>query len=171
MHAEEKKNVIAKKDEVVKTKTSKEYIDCVADFTSNIKILVSDLARRYPRDATIDRIHKRVVLAVDVSPLFAMEAVGEHLLNYEAQIRKGDDKFFLDTDYKEELSSGKEQKINDSKYIIPKVKQSWTKLDEKEKKQYRALVDELLDDYIQYKIHKLSVEADVDSDEESDDEW
>lgn len=136
----------------------KTYIDYVGSFNQRIKILTADLCKRFPEDAKIVRVKKRIALAVDTSPLFVIDLTGGYLYEYRTQIYGAADDltkadFFLENKYDKEIKSAKsEEKTDIVKYIMPKVKDAWSQMDTKGKQVYADCVAELLDDYIEYKL-------------------
>lgn len=129
----------------------------VESFNRRIKILTNDLVKRFPNDATIARIQKRINLSIDVTPLFVIKTTGEYLYAFKDQIYKADADFFLENDYDREVKQAvNEEKADLAKYVMPKVKEAWRKLDEDSRKEYAEYVAALLDDYIDYRLAAAS---------------
>jgi hypothetical protein len=129
----------------------------VESFNHNLKILTRDLAQRYPNDPMTDRAKKRVMTIIDIDPLFVIGAVGPYLYSYREQIyalaAPGDaaEVFFLENNFDTELqASVSQEKADMVSYIIPKAKECARALPPAEKQQYKDLVIELLDDYVEY---------------------
>jgi hypothetical protein len=130
-------------------------IDCVNSFNRRTKLLAVDLSQRHKSDVLIWRAKERAMTVINYNPTFVMEIVGEYLFQYRDKIYEGDESFFLENDYDAELKAGvKEEKVDQSRYIIPKVKETWKTLTDKDKESYWALVNGLLDDYVDYLIAK-----------------
>ncbi|MDE2097652.1 MAG: hypothetical protein KGL39_10425 [Patescibacteria group bacterium] len=126
---------------------------CIEKFMRNIKLLTLDMKKRFPRDAMVDRIEKRVALASNVDPLFVMQTVGEYLIKFQKQITAKDEKFFVENSYDAELKNPvKEEKADMSKYLLPKVKESWKTLKQKDKDAYFSVVIHMLELYVTYQI-------------------
>jgi hypothetical protein len=127
-----------------------EVISYVNSFNSSIKKLICDLACRHPTDAIIARIKKRVILVIDLEPVYIITAVGPHLYEYRDKIYSGDDAFFIDNDYSEELSRSCDDQSSIVMHIIPLVKNAWISGDVNVRGAYTEVVQELLDDYVEY---------------------
>jgi hypothetical protein len=123
-------------------------------FSRTIKILISDLSKKFPNDAVVYNVNRKTTVAVDLVPERIIEAVGKNLVNYTDQIRKADYDFFLNADFKSELPA---ESVADEKeklciHVIKLVKENWGKLGNKEKRDYHQLVNNLLDCYVKYRI-------------------
>jgi len=126
-------------------------------FNHNIKVLVRDLARRFPKDPLIDRAHKRVATAVDLSPLFVIDLVGPYLFSYRSQILGGRpedvDQFFAENTFDAEIRASVDQdRVDLVTYILPKAKECARGFPAEQKRQYLELVAEMLDDYLEYRV-------------------
>jgi hypothetical protein len=128
----------------------------VNEFNKNLKLLVRELHKRFPNDPTVFRIKQRIMTAIDIEPLFVLKIVGPYLYNYREQIfsLNNDDKsedFFLENSYDSEIKASiNEKKAELVTYLIPKVKECIKLLEPSEKKEYKQLVINLLDEYIEY---------------------
>lgn len=127
-------------------------IHYLKDFVRRIKLLIVELHGLYPNDAMIWRVKERVLLASDQAPLFVIETVGGYLLPYQVQIYAGDAAFFVENDYDRELQAGRAQeRIDLTKYVIPKVKEAWRASNEIQREGYVRKVQDLLDAYVEYR--------------------
>ena len=100
------------------------------------------------------------MLAINANPPFVMGAVGPYLYDYRTKIYAGDEGFFLENEYDAEIKAGvNEEKVELTKYIIPKIKEAWKKLTTEERKDYKSTVSTLLDDYVDYRIAVASTHS------------
>lgn len=125
----------------------------LTSFVRQIKLLIVELHRLYPRDEMIWRVKERVILASDQAPVFVVDTVGGYLLPYQRQIYDGNAEFFVENDYDRELQAGQAQeRIDLTKYVIPKVKEAWRASDEAQQQGYVVKVQNLLDAYVEYRM-------------------
>lgn len=133
------------------TAKSKTCGDIVVAFNTTLRKLTNDLVSQFPNDAVVHRIKKRVHLAISEAPVDVIEEVGQVLYGYQEQIYDSNTAFFLDSDYKKDLSeSVNQEKMGMAEYILPKVKEAWKKSQSSTKKFYMSSVQSLLDDYVDY---------------------
>lgn len=129
----------------------------VEEFNSILKKMTCELVVRYPTDATIDRAKKRILLAMDMDPIFIIDAVGPYLYRYREGIYAGDADFFIENDYDAELKkSVNAEKADLVSYIIPKVKGAWKVSDAGQREAYKVTVQALLDVYLEYLALQLA---------------
>jgi hypothetical protein len=130
---------------------AKKLVEYVETFNGTIKRLTADLAARFPTDATIWRVKERVLLAIDQWPMFIIEQVGPYLYRYQEQIYAGNEAFFLDTDYDQDLRKSVDQgRAELAAYIIPKAKEAAKGLNAEERAEYHQMAQDMLDDYIEF---------------------
>lgn len=126
----------------------------VESFNHKLKILTRDLAKRYPTDAKIARAQKRIMTVVAFDPILVIKNVGPYLYKYREQIyglHEGGEAFFMENTFDTELKTSVDQNKADMvAYIIPKAKESASSLPPDEKEQFKSMIIELLDDYIEY---------------------
>lgn len=133
-----------------------QYIEHVDNFNGILKNLTKNLSEKYPKDATIARAKQRIFLAVQLSPVQVIEKVGNNLFKYKDQIynlTSGSEDFFMENDFDVEVKAavGRDaEKADMVQYIIPKIKECAKALPAEEKNRYKAMVIELLDEYIEY---------------------
>jgi len=145
------------------------YIEYVNRFNRNIKLLTIDLANRYPTDATVYHANRRIIAAVNYSPLLVVDEAGPYLYRYRKEVfaleqqgpaAEAAEKAFMENSYTEELQSAKDRELaNMSAYIINLAKATITKLEPKKKQEYKKIVIALLDDYIEYLNARYPPEA------------
>lgn len=123
----------------------------VEDFNRILKKLACELVTRYPSDATIARAKKRIMLAIDMDPIFIITTVGPYLYKYKEGIYANDGDFFIENDYDVELKESVDAERADlTSYIIPKVKTAWKESDDAGRGVYMETVQTLLDQYLEY---------------------
>lgn len=128
----------------------------VSSFNRGIKALTVSLYNLAKTDATIWRAKERVVTAVSVEPLLVINLVGPYLYKYKDQIYSGDDQFFVENDYGQELRDATSSERKEVVMaIIPKMKAVWQALDPDTKLAFQEGVVGLLDDYIEYLAARL----------------
>jgi Holliday junction resolvasome RuvABC endonuclease subunit len=124
-------------------------------FNRGIKLLVSDLHERNKNDAVVYRVKTKVFAAVEVQPVLVVDIVGGYLLAYAEQIYADADaaeRFFIDNSFDGELAEAVDKEKRDyTQYVIPLVKRAWRGLSPEKKNEYRARVQGLLTDYLDYK--------------------
>lgn len=129
--------------------------ELVDAFNRGIKLLVSDLHERNKNDVTVYRVKTKVFAAVEVQPVLVVDIVGSYLLPYAEHIYADVDKaerFFIDNRFDGELAEAVDKEKRDySQYVIPLVQKAWRSLSPGEKAGYRARVQGLLTDYLDYK--------------------
>jgi len=141
---------------------SSSYIEYVNNFCHTIKIITTDLVRRFPEDPVVYRAQKRINAIISIDSKMVIDLCGPYLYQYRDKIYSDDvdesSSFFIENDYDKEIkeASGGE-KLELAKYIIPKMKECALSLPYEEKKQYKEFASNLLDDYIEYlaAINKL----------------
>ena len=133
-----------------------DLITLIEEFNRIFKHLACDLATKYPTDATIDRIKKRIILAVNINPISIIDIVGPYFFTYRTQVYSGDEKFFIENDYDTKLLPNIDaEKADLISYIIPKVKQAWRASSISERDDYVMTIQSLLDVYIEYLALKI----------------
>jgi len=131
------------------------YIEYVNGFCHTIKVITTDLMRRFPEDPVVYRAHKRIITIIGIDPKMVIDICGPYLYQYRDKIYSDDvdesSSFFIENEYDREIkeSSGGE-KLELAQYIIPKMKECALTLPLDEKRQYKEFAINLLDDYIEY---------------------
>ncbi|GFR90045.1 hypothetical protein ElyMa_002557600 [Elysia marginata] len=125
-------------------------VSYVEEFNSILKKLSSGLAARFPFDATIDRAKKRIQLAVDMDPTLGIDTVGPYLYRFREEIFAGDDAFFIEKSHSVDPEDIDSENADLISYLIPKVQTAWTEADRCQQDAYRAVIQDLLDVYLDY---------------------
>lgn len=147
----EKKTAKTAPSKAVPSDAPRTIQQCIDSFNRGTKLLTTDLYNRHKEDPKIWQAHRRGMTVINYNPTFVMEIMGPYLYKYSKQIYAADESFFIENGFDEELKTGvKEEKVEMSRYIIPKVKMAWKTLKDDEKKDYQQMVASLLDDYIDY---------------------
>jgi hypothetical protein len=130
------------------------YVEHVEGFTTKLRTLSRDLARRYPADANASRLHKRITTGVSADPVSVIEAVGPYLYKYREQIYSADAgsavSRLLACDFAAELSEGGQERTDIIRYLIPKARECAGSLSDAELVEYTDIVVAMLDDYLEY---------------------
>lgn len=135
--------------------SASDYVEYIHSFCNTIKIITTDLMRRFPQDPVVYRAHRRVITIIGIDPKLVIDICGPYLYQYRDKIYSEDvdesSSFFIENDYDREIkeSTGGE-KLELATYIIPKMKECALSLPLDEKKQYKDFASNLLDDYIEY---------------------
>lgn len=130
----------------------RELVGHAESFNNKFKIMLRNLVKRYPGDEQILRAHKRVGMVLSIDPLLIITRAGPYLYKYKDQIYKlneGGEEFFMNLD-DEIRSSAPKDKADMIDSILPKVKESVRTMPEAEKTEYKTMIIEMLDNYIEY---------------------
>ena len=131
------------------------YIEHIHGFCNTLKIISTDLMRRFPQDPIVYRAHKRIITIIGIDPKLVIDICGPYLYQYRDKIYSDDvdesSSFFIENDYDREIKENTGgEKLELAKYIIPKMKECALSLPLDEKKQYKDFAANLLDDYVEY---------------------
>ena len=130
-------------------------IEHIHNFCHTIKVITTDLMKRFPNDPIVYRAHKRIITIIQIDPKLVIDMCGPYLYQYRDKIYSDDvdesSSFFIENEYDKEIkeASGGE-KLELATYIIPKMKECAVSLPLEEKAQYKDFATSLLDDYIEY---------------------
>jgi len=125
--------------------------DYVESFNGGLKKLTVDLVEQYPADATVKRVKNQVMLAMDLTPLCIIDAVGPYLFQYQEQIYAGDSAFFIASEYEDDLNASVNVEKEDAvRYLLPRVKAAYKAAGDPKKSAYMQTVQDLLDDFLEY---------------------
>jgi hypothetical protein len=127
--------------------------DHVSQFNGNINLLITDLVRAYPHDATAARVKKRVALSINLTPMYVIDTVGPYLVKYTDEINARKYAFFIENSYDSELKAAvDEQKANETVALMPLIKQAFKQFSDAKKASYAKLVESMLLDYVEYRL-------------------
>ena len=135
------------------------YVEYVENFNHNMKVLTRDLARRFPNDAIASRIQKRVAAITAIDPIAIIDMVGPKIYEYRERIYSEDDatveEFALNYNFAEEVKKSEDAEDADTAaYLIPLIQKNLRISSSEEKKGYRKILVNLLDDFIEYLAEK-----------------
>lgn len=129
-----------------------------AVFCDHLKKITVVLSEQLKGDRQLLQIKKRLLLAlgaVDMSER-VLEEGGIYLYGYQKPITTEDEKFFLDQDFKKELSEGVvDEKINAAKLIIAKLKVAWPQFPAATKRVCWVSVQAMLMAYLDHKLETI----------------
>lgn len=134
---------IVDESKIIKQKTKPELMQ---DFCKYMKLLAGDLKRKFPTDNICFTIYRKITVAVDHLPERILRAVGKYLVKYSEQIESANYDFFLKSTFGDDFPEDREmdEKEKLCMYTIELVKQHWSSLDDKEKKDYHKITLQLL---------------------------
>ena len=123
-------------------------------FLHKLKILIKEATILLPNDPNMIRTNKRVMLAIQYSPLQVVNTVGSYLYKYKDFVyNESLENSLLECKFETEVSL-----INNSdtesitKIIIDKLKLCLRNMDDNRKQFFRQLTVDLLDAYLEYQI-------------------
>ena len=132
-------------------------VEHINEFNRKLKLLTLNLYKNFPDDPNIFRIKQRIMTVIDIEPCFVIKIVGPYLYSYRDQIFNLNDEktesLFLENSFDSEIKAGtNEKKVELVTYLIPKVKECIKLLENEEKKDYKQLIIDLLDEYIEFLV-------------------
>ncbi len=119
------------------------YID---SFNKKVKLLILSIYNKNKNDALIYRTKERVMLICNMDPKLVIDNVGKGLYKFKEQIYEMNEDFALTHDFSKDLNAD----IKDFSNIMDRLKEMWTALPSEDKEEYINLIQDLLDDYIEY---------------------
>jgi len=128
-----------------------EHVDT---FLHNFKVLIKEIYAVLPNNPNIYRANKRIHLLIMVDPRIIIEKVGEKLFKYKDSI--------YDDDI-EKLSKKINMEIVDTStadlatLLVEEIKICLSTLSENQKRFFRKLLCDLLDEYLEYKVLTIHV--------------
>lgn len=120
--------------------------ELINEFNRKVKLLVLNIYNKDKKNEFMYRMKERVINFCDISPVHVIDGMGKGLYLYKDIIYKADEDFALNHDFLSELPKN----IKDIHEISVSLKHIWVKLTKNEKENFIYLVQELLDDYIEY---------------------
>ena len=126
----------------------KEYID---SFLHILKILIKEGQNYIPDDPRVYRVNKRIMLAIQYDPLTTFNTVGPRLYKYRKFIYDAStEDLLLELDFEEAYNEKNKELEDTTLLVISEFKRCLKNMNDDQKKYYRKLVAELLDNYIEY---------------------
>jgi len=124
------------------------YID---SFLHNLKIVIKEAMNFIPDDPKVYRVNKRIMLAIQMDPLFTFNKVGGYLYKYRNFIYDAStEDLLLKWEFAEAYDEEDKELEDVSLLVISEIKRCLIKMDTEQKNYYRKMVSSLLDDYIEY---------------------
>jgi hypothetical protein len=123
-----------------------ELIPIIEDFNRKVKLLTLNLYNRNKNDPVIFRTKERIILVCNMDPKLVIDSVGKGLYKFKDRIYDMDDEFALSYDFTQELPDN----LQDVKVVMNKLKDIWKTMEADERQEFGGLVQDLLDDYIEY---------------------
>lgn len=132
-----------------------QYID---SFLHNLKIIIKETSTLLPNDPIIYRTNKRLMLAIQYDPLYVFNTVGEYLYSYKDFVYDAStEDLLMEWDFQKEVKEVGDPEVEEvAVLLIGQIKKCLRAMKEDEKKIFRKLTSELLDDYIEYTVHSNS---------------
>ncbi len=118
----------------------------IVSFNKKVKLLILSIYNKNKNDALIYRTKERVMLICNMDPKLVIDNVGKGLYKFKEQIYEMNEDFALTHDFSKDLNAD----IKDFSNIMDRLKEMWTALPSEDKQEYIDLIQDLLDDYIEY---------------------
>lgn len=123
----------------------------IDSFLHNLKIIIKEALTYIPDDPRVYRVNKRIMLAIQVDPLFTFNKVGGNLYKYRNFIYDAStEDLLLKWDFVEAYDKNDKELEDVSLLVISEFKRVMVKMNNEQKNYYRKMVANLLDDYIEY---------------------
>lgn len=123
----------------------------IDSFLHNLKIIIKEAMNYIPDDPRVYRVNKRIMLAIQMDPLFTFNKVGANLYKYRNFIYDASTEDLLLTwDFVEAYDKNDKELEDVSLLVISEFKRVMVKMNKEQKDYYRKMVASLLDDYIEY---------------------
>lgn len=127
----------------------------IDSFLHNLRILIKEVALLLPDDPKIYRMNKRVMFVIQVDPSYVFNTVGSYLYKYKDFIYDAStEELLLKWDFTEVYDDTDKETEDVSLIIIMELKKCLTYSNAEQKKYYRQLVTELLDNYVEYMTYE-----------------
>lgn len=138
---------------------------CVEEFLAIVQRLVGAMAARWPADARVASIRRRVRTAIDLAPLEVVDKVGEELWPYRTELQKLDtdpaavEAFFMRAEIvKAGADAEPDGNANLAEHLVGRIREVVGTLAAAEKEAYARDVADLFYIYVDY---KAALEADA----------
>lgn len=127
----------------------KKYVD---SFLHNLKIVIKETNNLLPNDPVLYRVTKRINAVIHVDPLLVFNNVGTYLFKYKDFVYdKSTEDLLMEWDFIEtEMSNPNNENKDIVQIIIYNLKICLKNMDNNGKEFFRALICQLLDDYLEY---------------------
>jgi hypothetical protein len=127
-----------------------EHIDA---FMRGVRKLVVMLNKQLPGHHLAYNLHRKLVVATLFVPVRVVEDIGYYLMKYQDRILEGDESFFLEADFSEDLGESVDPvKKEDTAEMIPLVKECVRKMPKDEQRHYTGIVHDMLISFLGYRI-------------------
>lgn len=124
------------------------YVD---SFLHTLRIVIKEAMAYIPDDPRVYRVNKRIMLAIQMDPLFTFNKVGTNLYKYRNFIYDAStEDLLLKWDFIEAYDENDKELEDVSLLVISEFKRVLVKMNKEQKDYYRKMVSSLLDDYIEY---------------------
>ena len=78
-------------------------IEHIHNFCHTIKVITTDLMKRFPNDPIVYRAHKRIITIIQIDPKLVIDMCGPYLYQYRDKIYSDDvdesSSFFIENEY------------------------------------------------------------------------
>lgn len=129
---------------------SSDALRWIDTFNGNVRMLANDLVKRLPSDPIVDRVRKRIDLAIGADPILILRLTGPCLTKYYEQITKEDVAFFIENEYDQEIRESVDKgRLDVALYLLPKIKEIARGFTDAEKKRYLSIAADMLDAYLE----------------------
>jgi hypothetical protein len=134
---------------------SKPQLKIVDNFLHNLKIIIKEVSELLPNDPQLYRANKRILLAIQYSPLEVLNTVGLYLYKYKDFVYDpSTEGSLINYEFMELHTINNVDVETISTLLISEIKKCVIKMDMEGKLFFRKLVISLLDDYIEYQYLK-----------------
>jgi predicted Zn-dependent protease len=124
-----------------------QIIDLVEQFNRKVKMLSSTILNQDKDDILLQRINTAIYGVCKYNPVQVMDIVGKNMYKYKEQIYNSDTEFGLSHDFLQDCPDN----IQEIKHVMDKIRSMWaTKLNEETRCIFINLIQDMLDDYIEY---------------------
>lgn len=114
-------------------------------------MVIKEAMNYIPDDPRVYRVNKRIMLIIQMDPLFTFNKVGSYLYKYRDFIYDAStEELLLKWDFIEAYDENDKELEDVSLLIISEFKRCMQKMNPDQKDYYRKMVASLLDDYIEY---------------------
>lgn len=130
------------------TTNKNDYID---SFLHTLKIVIKEGLNYIPEDPRVYRVNKRIMLAIQMDPLFTFNKVGSYLYKYRDFIYdSSSEELLLKWEFIEVYNETDKEVQDVSLLVISEFKRCILSMNQEQKSYYRKMISSLLDDYIEY---------------------